>query len=109
MLKSTNIADISGSFDRGITKYIPLDRSNPDEEFGTYLRYLECKGAEMIESAWSLAIGKIWKSTDIANITGSFDRGIAKYIPLDRSNPDEEFGTYLRYLECKGAEIFKFP
>src|SRR2546430_11446213 len=31
MRKSINIADINGSFDRGMTKYIPLDRSNPEE------------------------------------------------------------------------------
>ena len=45
----------------------------------------------------------------MSKISANFDRGITNYIPLDRSNPDEEFGTYLRYLECKGAEIFKFP
>ena len=109
MRKSTNIADISGSFDRGMTKYIPLDRSNPDEEFGAYLRYLECKGADICKIPCSFSVRNMRKSTNIADISGSFDRGIAKYIPLDRSNPDEEFGTYLRYLECKGAEIFKFP
>src|SRR2546430_381394 len=109
MLKSTNIADISGSFDRGITKYIPLDRSNPDEEFGAYLRYLECKGREIFKFAGSFCGCNMRKYTNIADISGSFDRGITKYIPLDRSNTDEEFGAYLRYLECKGAEIFKFP
>src|SRR2546430_1340878 len=109
MRKSTNIANISGSFDRGITKYIPLDRSNPDEEFGAYLIYYESKGAEIFTFPLHFSVPILRKSTNIANISGSFDCGITKYIPLDRSNPDEEFGAYLRYSECKGAEIFKFP
>src|SRR2546430_8344829 len=109
MRKSTNITDISASFDRGNTKYIPLDSSNPDEEFGAWLRYLECKGAETFKFPWSFFLRNMRTFAIIADISGSFDRGITKYIPLDSPNPDEEFGAWLRYLECKGAEIFKFP
>src|SRR2546430_11969814 len=101
MRKSTNITDISASFDRGNTKYIPLDRSNPDEEFGAWLRYLECKRAEIFKFPCSFSLRNMRYSTNIADISGSFDRGITTYIPLDRSYPDEEFGAWLRYLECK--------
>src|SRR2546430_1611735 len=103
------IADISGSFDRGITKYIPLDSPNPDEEFGAWVRYFECNFSLIFQFPSSFFLFTFPTFFLIADISGSFDRGITKYIPLDSPNPDEEFGAWLRYLECKGAEIFKFP
>src|SRR5438105_4163422 len=103
------IADISGSFDRGITKYIPLDSPYPDEEFGAWMRYLDCKGTRLEERRVGLFLRNMRTLAIIADISGSFDRGITKYIPLDSPYPDEEFGAWMRYLDCKGTEIFKFP
>src|SRR5438105_15458838 len=102
------IADISGSFDRGITIYIPLDSPNPDEEFGAWLRYLECKGAEIFKFPLSFFLRNMRMFVFIADISGSFDRDISKYIPLVSLNPENIFVEWLRYLESKGVKIFNF-
>src|SRR2546430_518904 len=82
MRKSTNIADISGSFDRGMYFVIPLDRSNPDEEFGAYLRYLECKGAEIFRFPCSLSVRKMRYSC-IPRKSSNVDRSMMYYTLLD--------------------------
>src|SRR2546430_345205 len=109
MRKFAIIADISGSFYRGKTKYIPLDSPNPDEEFGAWLRYLECKGAEIFKIPRSFFLRTMRVIAIIAAISGSFDRAKTKYIPLDSPNPDEEFGAWLRYLECFLSMIRQLP
>src|SRR2546430_2533686 len=45
----------------------------------------------------------------IANISRIYGSVINNSILVDSPNPDEEFGAWMRYLECKGAEIFRFP